>query len=424
MLAALLAAVASPLSAATTAIIGGTVAIGDGSQPIANGAVIFRDGHIVAAGAGLTIPPDATVVDAHGKWVSAGIVGGWTTLGLAGESYSDSENDASAPKSPFSAALDVSSAINANDMTLSIDRAGGLTRAVVAPHASRTIFGGQGAVIDLAVGTADVMAPRAFQVVELGEDGARLAGGSRPAAYAFLCEALRKAGMGLGNAERPVDDIELTDADVGALVPVVEGHERLAVHVERASDILQVLALRKAFPKLQLVLVGASEGWMVAPQIAAASVPVIANAIENLPEHFEMLAASPSNVGRMTAAGVVVALSTIDYGPLYRNTRQLAANLVATTHEPGETGLDWGKAFAAITSKPADALGLGSEIGSLRPGRRADIVIWDGDPLEARSGAVAMYIDGKPQPLTNHLTELRDRYANPQEGALPKAYGR
>jgi imidazolonepropionase-like amidohydrolase len=413
----------TPLRAGTTAIVGGTVAIGDGSQPIENGIVIIHDDRIAAAGRNLAIPPGAAVVDAHGKWVSAGVVAGWSTLGLAGESYNDSENDASAPKSPFSAAIDVSTAINPNDMTVTIDRAAGVTRAVVAAIASKTIFGGQGAVIDLGQGTPTLTKPRAFQFVELGEDGAKLAGGSRPAAYALLREALRDAANAPRIGRDAVDpDIGLTPADIEALAPVVQGLQQLVVHVERASDIQQVLGLTREFPKLRLILLGASEGWMVAPQIAAARIPVISNAIESLPERFEMLAASPSNVGLMVAAGVTVALSSEDYSPLYRNMRQLAANLVATSRVPGETGLTWAQAFASISSKPAEILGLGGEIGSLRPGRRADVVVWDGDPLEAESGPVMVYIEGRKQSLANHLTELRDRYADPTVSALPHAY--
>jgi imidazolonepropionase-like amidohydrolase len=421
--AALLAA--APLQAGTIAIVGGTVAVGDGSQPVENGVVIIRDELIVAAGRGVAIPPGAAVIDARGKWVSAGVMAGWSTLGLAGESYNESENDASAAKSPFSAAIDVSTAINPNDMTVSVDRAGGVTRAIVAPVAAKTIFGGQGSVIDLGQGTSTLTKARAFQFVELGEEGARLAGGSRPAAYALLRAALREASGGERSARGAGDPGDgLTAADIEALMPVIQGVQRLVVHVERASDIKQVLGLRKEFPKLRLVLLGASEGWMVAPQIAAAQVPVISNAIENLPERFEMLAASPSNVGRMVAAGVTVALSAEDYGPLYRNMRQLAANLVATSHVPGETGLSWAQAFASISSKPAEVLGLDGEIGSLRSGRHADVIIWDGDPLEAESAPVAMFIDGKKQLLSNHLTELRDRYANPVASELPKAYER
>ncbi len=104
----------------------------------------------------------------------------------------------------------------------------------------------------------------------------------------------------------------LTRFDAAALVPVLQGRQLLLVHVERASDILQVLALKREFPTLRLVLVGATEGWRVADQIAAAGVPVIANALNDLPASFEQLAATQSNVGRMRAAGVEVAIGMIN----------------------------------------------------------------------------------------------------------------
>lgn len=90
----------------------------------------------------------------------------------------------------------------------------------------------------------------------------------------------------------------------------------------------------------------------------------------------------------------------------------------------GATGLDWGHAFATITSGPAHALGMDGEIGSLRPGRHADVVLWDGDPLELASAPVAVWIGGKAQPMRTRQTELRDRYMTAGEGSLPKAYQR
>ena len=77
-----------------------------------------------------------------------------------------------------------------------------------------------------------------------------------------------------------------------------------------------------------------------------------------------------------------------------------------------------------ISSGPAEAMGLGGEIGSLRPGRRGDVVIWDGDPLELASAPVAVYIDGVQQPLENRQTRLRDRYRSLDESKLPRAFER
>jgi len=421
-----LALLAAPAMAETVAITGGTVAIGDGSQPIPGGTVVIRDGRVVAAGANVAVPAGARVIDAGGKWVSPGMVAGFTNAGIADGEGIDETNDAGAGKSPFNAAIDVSVAINPTNQSIAVDRAGGVTRAVVAPDSGNSVFAGQGAVIDLGADDAPVTRPRAFQYVELGEDGANYVG-SRPAAYVMLHDALAAAkAVSRGGDWGRDKDALITRADAAALLPVVEGRMPLLVHVERASDILQVLSLKQTYPALKLVLLGASEGWMVAPKIAAAHVPVIAAALADLPEAFERIAATESNVGRLRQAGVTVAISSAGVSTMggQRNLRQYAGNLVGISKVPGMTGLDWGAAFATVTSLPAAVLGMDNEIGSLRPGRRADIVIWDGDPLELSSAPVAVWIDGVAQPLTNRQTRLRDRYLNPQEGALPKAYER
>jgi len=205
---------------------------------------------------------------------------------------------------------------------------------------------------------------------------------------------------------------------------VLQGTQLLLVHVERASDILQILALKGEFPALRIVLVGATEGWRVAQQIRAANVPVIANALVDLPASFEQLSATQSNVGRMRAAGINVAIGMIndDEARQVRLSTQYAGNLVGIGRVPGHTGLTWNQAFAAISSGPAEAVGMGAEIGSLRPGRRGDVVIWDGDPLELSTGVDAVWIDGVRQSLENRQTRLRDRYRNAAEGALPHSY--
>jgi adenine deaminase len=81
-----------------------------------------------------------------------------------------------------------------------------------------------------------------------------------------------------------------------------------------------------------------------------------------------------------------------------RNQRQYAGNLVALAKVPGAAGISWGEAFAMISSRPAEAVGLGKEIGSLAAGRRADVVIWSGDPLELNSAPEEVWIDGVRQP--------------------------
>ncbi len=451
---ALLLCAATPAAAQTIAITNGTVALGDGSEPIPGGTVLIRDGRIVAAGAmRFKLPADTIVIDATGKWVTPGIVAGFSRLGLSEIDLGGDGSDDTEANGPFSAAIDVVPSINPRASTISVNRADGVTRAIVAPSASRSIFAGQGAIIDTGADMDPITAARRFQFVELGEAGAEKAGGSRSSAHAVFRNALREAGQ-LGRAlpaassargsepdarDRPLvrdpnesraygarrnEDVLLTRVDAAALVPVLRGQQYLLVHVERASDILQVLGLKHDFPALKIVLVGASEGWTVADRIARAGVPVIASAVNDLPASFEQLAATQSNVGRMQAAGVKVSIGTIDDNDT-RNLfaqRQYAGNLVALQKIPGATGVSWGEALAMITSRPAEAVGMGGQIGSLAAGRRADVVIWSGDPLEGSSAAEQVFIDGVAQPLDTRQSKLLQRYRYLPRRELPEAY--
>ncbi|MCL6682340.1 amidohydrolase family protein [Sphingomonas alba] len=467
-LAALLITAAAPLSAQSVAIVGGTVALGDGSEPIQNANVVIRNGKIVGAGYNYPVPRDAEIIDARGKWVTPGIVAGFSRLGLAEVDLSMHEEegaggsqdtagsaDDSTPNGPFSAAIDVVPAINPLNTTIAVNRADGVTRAVVAPNAGRSIFAGQGAVIDLGADMDPVTARRRFQFVELGQAGAEHAGGSRASAHVLFRNALREASelqryavSVSSNAipeqgEDPVikdpnesrligpnakrsEDVMLTRFDAAALVPVLQGKQYLLVHVERASDILQVLRLKREFPNLKLVIVGATEGWTVADKIAASGIPVIASAANDLPASFEQLAATWSNVGRMRNAGVKVSIGMIDDNDTRYlfNERQYAGNLVGLARVPGATAVSWGDAMAMLTSAPAAAVGLEGQIGSLKAGRRGDVVIWNGDPLEMTSNVDAVWIDGVKQPLETRQTKLRDRYRDLTPNTLPEAYRR
>jgi imidazolonepropionase-like amidohydrolase len=466
--ATLLLAAAAPVAAETFAVTGGKVALGDGSQPIDGGTVVIRDGRIVAAGANVRVPQGAKMIDARGKWVTPGIVAGFSRLGLAevdltssaedggGRTDTSGAADDTTSNGPFNAAIDVVPAINPLDTTIAVNRADGVTRALVAPSVGKNIFAGQGAVIDTGSDMDPVTAARKFQFVELGETGADKAGGSRASAHILFRNALREAAelrryaptIAAARGEAPdererllvrnpnesriygaearrSEDVLLTRFDAAALVPVLQGRQYLLIHVERASDILQVLELKREFRTLKIVLVGASEGWMVADRIAHAGIPVIASAVNDLPASFEQIAATQSNVGRMRAAGVNVSIGMIDDNDT-RNLfmeRQYAGNLVGLQKIPGATGVSWGEALAMITSRPAQSIGMGGEIGSLAPGRRADLVIWSGDPLEGTSAAEQVFIDGVRQPLETHQTKLRDRYRYlPGPRNLPEAY--
>lgn len=423
--AAALAAFATPAVAETIAITSGRVVVGDGTAPIDGGTVIIRDGNVIAAGASVAVPADARRIDAKGKWVTPGVFAGFTRLGLSEVDAVKGTNDKSGGKSGFSAAIDVAPAIDPFRSPFAVNRAAGVTRAVVAPEAAESIFAGQGAIADLGADSNPVTRARAFQFAEFGEDGSALSGGSRAGTHLHFRAMLREAqdyAAGRGN----FDDELLKAEDAKALLNVLRGETRLLIHVEGANDMLRLIELKRDFPSVKMVFVGASEGWRIAPQLVEARIPVIASALNDLPATFEMLGATQSNIGRMKDAGVQVAIGMINDRDSHqlRYTTQYAGNIVSLQFVPGATGLTWDEAFAAISSVPADIMGVGDRFGSLKAGKAADVVIWDGDPLELSSAATTVFIDGVEQPLTNRQNRLRDRYARPTEGDLPKAYDR
>ena len=415
-------AIAAPAAADDFVIVNARLVTGDGSEPIEDGVLVVDGNRVTYAGprSGAGAVDTATVYDVGGAWVTPGLVATLTALGLSDVSAVTESNDIRPRSSEWGAALDVAPAINPSSQHILVHRGAGITRAATVTVPSDSIFGGQGSIIDLAADNSPVTKPRAFQIVALGERGARISGGSRAASFVELAEALREAAA-YANGRWDAESAILPRADAEALGAVVSGRQPLYVGVERASDIRAVLGLKRDMPKLDLVLVGASEGWLVAREIAAAGIPVIADGLDDLPASFEELASTQSNVGRMVKAGVRVAINA---GAMEnpRNLNQYAGNLVALSRIAGADGLSWGQAFATISSVPAQISGLGANGGKLVPGAVADIVVWDGDPLEVRSMPTEVFIDGVKQPLDSHQTRLRDRYRDLDESDQPKAY--
>ena len=420
---AALIAATTAAHAETVAITGGKLVIGDGSAPIEGGTVVIRNGTVVAAGANVAIPADARTVDARGKWVTPGIFAGFSRVGLAEVDAVNGTNDKSGGRSGFSAAIDIAPAIDPFRSPIAVNRTAGVTRAVVAPEGGPSIFAGQGAIADLGADAEPVTRARAFQFAEFGEEGAEVSGGSRAGTHLHFRAMLREAQDHAAGSDAFDDDL-LKKEDARALQSVLRGETRLLIHVEAANDMLRLIELKRDFPAVKMVFVGASEGWRVADKLAAAGISVIASALNDLPATFEMLGATQSNIGRMKKAGVKVAIGMINDRDSHqlRYTPQYAGNLVSLQKVPGATGLSWDEAFAAISSAPAEIMGVADRLGSLKAGRAADVVVWDGDPLELSSAATTVFIDGVEQPLGNRQDRLRDRYRNPAEGSLPKAY--
>ena len=388
---------------------------------IADGVLVIRDGVIASVGAG-PAPAGARVVDAAGGVVTPGLISVATPLATVEIEGVDATGDTATKNDRLSAAFDVQYALNPDSVLIPMARMEGVTDAVVTPSFDGgggrrdLLFTGQAAVIHLGGGLADPLRRAdVAQLLDLGESGAEHAGGSRAAEMVLLRAMLadvRRFAAHPDDFRTSADTYNLRREDLAALVPVVEGRTPLVVTVHRAADILQVLRLARE-EKLKLVLNGAEEGWRVAPQIAEAGVPVMVWGSADRPISFEQLGATLENAARLNAAGVTI---LFDNPPLFeggRTPRYDAGRAVAH-------GLPYGAALAALTLNPAKVFGVADHIGSLEPGKDADLVVWTGDPLDTSGAPVAVFVKGVQEPLRSRDTELRDRYL-PQDTAARAA---
>lgn len=372
---------------------------------IAHGTLVIRDHRIEAVGENLPPPAGARVIDAGGKPLTPGLFDAYTSLGIKEIDGVEESNDSAARKARYSAALDVTDAFNPRSTLIPVSRVEGLTRAVTAPEAGGdSLFAGQGAVVSLGSLSQWLVKPRAAMYAELGEDGARLSGGSRAAAWAALREAfdeVRRAGTPRVNPEHPS---QLTPVDIDALRPVLAGETPLVLYLNRASDILTALRFAED-SGVRLVVRGGAEAWLVAAPLAEHQVPVILDPRLDLPQRFESLAARADAAVLLHKAGVLLAFALDDEFNTHnaRNLRQLAGNAAAQ-------GLEHEAALAAVTLNPARIYGVDSTLGSLEAGKIADVVLWDGDPLETTSYPRSVFIEGEEAPARSRQTELRDRY--------------
>ncbi|KCZ87326.1 amidohydrolase family protein [Hyphomonas johnsonii] len=404
-------------SAQSLAIVGGKVWTGTSQGTLENGTVIIADGQVVSVGpaSAATVPAGALVVDAKGKWVTPGFISAFSRTGMVEVDAEESTDDTSASSSDYSVALDAADGFNPDATAIDVTRIEGITRIVVAPEASSNLFAGQGFITDTSGAVDSDIIRGAFLLVSLGERGASLAGGSRSAAWAQLRAALDDAASYPARYIASNDGTALNRVDAGALRAAATGDELILIEAQKATDLLAIMEFARQNPALRIAIVGADEGWRVAPQLAAAGIPVIVDAFSNLPASFEQLAATSENAARLVDAGVKVAIVNLgDNSHQARLAIQVAGNAVAN-------GMSHEDAMRALTTVPAGIFGM-QGLGVIGPGARADVVVWDGDPLEITTSPDDVLIDGVIQSKETRQTELRDRYLKLDEHNRPLAY--
>jgi imidazolonepropionase-like amidohydrolase len=233
-----------------------------------------------------------------------------------------------------------------------------------------------------------------------------------------LRAALDAAPAVAASADRPSPGGRplLGPADAAALLPVLRREAPLAVVADREADIRQALSLAKE-RNLRLVILGGAEAWRVARELAEARVPVVLDPLDDLPTSPETIGARPENAALLAAAGVEIGFAVSGQGVYLSylpgvGLRQGAGVAVAN-------GLPYARALAAITSAPKRIWGGDADAGVIAPGRPADLVLWDGDPLEPVSGPLAIFADGRQVSPVTRQTLLRDRY-RPARAQAPR----
>ena len=383
--------------------------------------VLVRAGRIAAIGSGLSAD-GAQAVDAQGKPLTPALFGGITGIGVEEVSGEESARDNSlalgdgAKDMTVRPEFDVTLAYNPDSMLIPVSTYEGIGFTLVTPGstAGGSIIGGQGAVFRLN-GDPDPAGPKVL-ALDLGARASRLSGSSRAGQWMLLDQLIDEAR---GRIPAGSHAALLTPAGRTALARYLDGDGTIVVGVDRAADIRQLLRWARRHG-VRIAISGGAEAWRMAPQLAAAGVPVFIDPLDNLPSGFDQIGATLENAARLQAAGVKVGFTQAgDASHNARKVRQLAGNAVAQ-------GLPWEDGLAGLTRVPAEAFGVGDQVGTIAVGMRADLALWTGDPLDVAHTAEQVWFNGAPIEMRSRQTELRDRYmrtpAPRVEGGLPRAY--
>ena len=420
--------------------VGGSIAITGGfvvpveGEPIEGGTVVITDGTITAvAGPDFTPPAGATRVDATGKWVLPGFIDAHTHLGAREEGEGWAGHDTNELTGPVQAHVRVLDAINPADEGFRDALAGGVLAAGITPGSGNPI-GGQTVAVRCWGLTVDDMVLRspAGMKSALGENPKRVVGERRvnPSSRLGTAAAIRSALVDAAAYVAREEDqrlsdpsIERTGAPAGpggrppqasasmggsrppfppappdksgggrdlkleALARVLRREIPWRQHCHRADDIATALRLAAEFG-YDLVLDHCTEGYLLVDKIAAAGVPVVTGPLITARSKVELRNRTLANPGILAAAGITVAIAT-DHPVVPVHLLILQAALAV------REGMDRDAALRAVTINPAKIMRVADRIGSLVPGKDADLVIWSGDPFDLMSRAEVAYIAGR-----------------------------
>jgi len=387
------------MAGSTVAITGGRV-VPVTADPVENGTVLIEDGKITAVGAGLAVPDGAHVIDAAGQWVLPGFIEVHGHVGVHEEAQGWAGSDTNEMTEPVTAQVRALDAINPADLGFRDAISGGVLAVNVNPGSGNPI-GGQTVALRCWGRTVDEMLLREPSGLKsaLGENPKRVYGeqGKMPSTRLGTAAVIRGAFVSAANylakldaeAAKPEADRKPVDRDLKleALGRVLRREIPWRQHCHRADDIATALRIAEEFG-YDLVIDHGTEAHLVADLLAARNIPVIIGPLFTSRSKVELLNRSLANPGRLARAGVTIAITT-DHPvvPIHFLVHQ--ATLAV------KEGLDRDTALAALTINPARIAGVDGRLGSIEPGKDADLVLWSGDPLDVFSRAQRALIGGR-----------------------------
>ena len=365
---------------------------------IPNGKVFVQDGKILAVGEEKLLPPELKGkeilwLDAQGGIIMPGIIEAHCHMGITEEKKAmegDDCNENVNPVTPFLRAID---AINPMDAAFDDAVRAGITCAMIGPGSSNVV-GGQFAVVKTKGRCIDdlvIKAPAAMKVA-FGENpkvnfsGMGKSPCTRMAIAAMLREELSEAREYLRKKEKGDRDFE-TDFEKECWIPVLKKEIPLKAHVHRADDILTAIRIAKEFD-LDMTLDHCSEGHLIAEKVAESGFPAILGPDLSSRSKIEVQNMAFKTVGVLNRAGVKTAITT-DHPVSLIQSLPLCAGLAC------KSGLPLEQAYLSITYYPADILGVADRIGSLEPGKDADIAVFTGNPMETFTDTLYTILDGE-----------------------------
>ncbi|MBO8128795.1 MAG: amidohydrolase [Peptococcaceae bacterium] len=366
-------------------------------KDIPNGTVLVENGKIKEVGAGVIVPDKAQVVDASGKIIMPGLIDAHCHVGIMEEIYRIEGNDTNEITDPVTPHLRAVDAVNPEDLAFQDALAGGVTTVCVAPG-SANVIGGEMAVLKTAGNVVDRMVikhPVGLKAA-LGENPKRVYGEQKKAPYTRMASAallrstlargqdyLRKLEQAAaGKGDPPERDLQME-----SVVRVLRGEIPLRVHAHRADDIMTALRIAREF-NVRLVVEHATEGYKVAGELAAEKVPVVIGPIISHRAKVELKDITIEAARKLAEEGVAFAIMT-DHPVV--PIRYLGFSAALTVRG----GLNEEQAMRAVTIDAARILGLNKRLGSLEPGKDADIIVLDRDFFDVRSRVERVYINGR-----------------------------